>query len=83
MIFQDPMTSLNPLMTIERQIREVLEKRVGMRRSASRARAVELLDLVGIPFPKERLKQYPLRVLGRDAPAGDDRHRARRPSPCS
>ena len=64
MIFQDPMTSLNPLMTIERQITEVLVKRVGMPRSASRARAIELLEMVGIPFPKERLKQYPYEFSG-------------------
>ncbi len=64
MIFQDPMTSLNPLMTIEHQIREVLEKRVGMPRRQSQARAVELLELVGIPFPRERLKQYPYEFSG-------------------
>jgi peptide/nickel transport system ATP-binding protein len=64
MIFQDPMTSLNPLMTIERQICEVLEKRVGIPRRKSRLRAIELLEMVGIPFPKERLKQYPYEFSG-------------------
>jgi oligopeptide/dipeptide ABC transporter ATP-binding protein len=64
MIFQDPMTSLNPLMTIERQIREVLERRLGMPRAQSRPRAIDLLDMVGIPFPKERLKQFPHELSG-------------------
>jgi peptide/nickel transport system ATP-binding protein len=64
MIFQDPMSSLNPLMTVERQIREVLEKRVGMRRHDAKKRAIELLELVGIPSPAERLSQFPFEFSG-------------------
>ncbi|MFP4512827.1 MAG: ABC transporter ATP-binding protein [Acidimicrobiales bacterium] len=64
MIFQDPMASLNPLMTVQGQICEVLEHRLGMDRNAARARAVELLELVGIPFPRERLRQYPYEFSG-------------------
>ncbi len=64
MIFQDPMVSLNPLMTVERQICEVLEKRKGMSRKEARQRAVELLELVGIPYPAERLKQFPYEFSG-------------------
>jgi oligopeptide/dipeptide ABC transporter ATP-binding protein len=64
MIFQDPMVSLNPLMTVEHQICEVLRKRADMDRSAARIRALELLELVGIPAPIERLKQYPHEFSG-------------------
>ena len=49
MIFQDPMTSLNPVLTIGRQITEALELHLNMNREESRARAIELLELVGIP----------------------------------
>src|SRR3954447_17535482 len=49
MIFQDPMTSLNPVLTVSRQIGETLELHLGMNRSAARKRVVELLKLVGIP----------------------------------
>ena len=49
MIFQDPMTSMNPVLTVGRQIREALETHFGMDRKAATARSVELLDLVGIP----------------------------------
>ncbi|KIL34640.1 peptide ABC transporter ATP-binding protein [Cohnella kolymensis] len=59
MIFQDPMTSLNPTMTIGRQITEGLIKHQGLSRSAAKARAVELLSLVGIPNPEARYSQYP------------------------
>lgn len=64
MIFQDAMVSLNPLMTVQRQICEVLEKRRGMHRDAARHRAIELLEMVGIPFPAERLKQMPYEFSG-------------------
>jgi oligopeptide/dipeptide ABC transporter ATP-binding protein len=64
MVFQDPMTSLNPLMTVERQISEVLTKRLGMTRASARQRVIELLDLVGIPSPEERLRQYPFEFSG-------------------
>ena len=52
MIFQDPMTSLNPVLTIGRQIREALEAHFDLRQADGDARAVELLDQVGIPSPK-------------------------------
>jgi oligopeptide/dipeptide ABC transporter ATP-binding protein len=64
MIFQDPMVSLNPLMTVERQITEVLRRRADMSKDAAKARALELLELVGIPAPAERLKQYPHEFSG-------------------
>jgi oligopeptide/dipeptide ABC transporter ATP-binding protein len=64
MIFQDPMTSLNPLMTIQRQIGEVLVKRCGQTPKQARSRAIELLELVGIPSPAERLKQFPYEFSG-------------------
>ncbi len=63
-IFQDPMTSLNPLMRIGDQIGEVLKHHRGMSGKAARNRAVELLDLVGISFPKQRVDQYPYEFSG-------------------
>jgi len=57
MIFQDPMTSLNPVLTIGHQIREVLETHFGMNRDAANARAAELLDHVGIPGAKSRSEE--------------------------
>lgn len=64
MIFQDPMTSLNPTMTIGNQIMEGLIKHQGMSKADARKVAVELLDLVGIPNPEPRLKQYPHQFSG-------------------
>ncbi|HEY4278258.1 MAG TPA: dipeptide/oligopeptide/nickel ABC transporter permease/ATP-binding protein [Conexibacter sp.] len=64
MIFQDPMTSLNPLVPIGRQVGEVLVKHKGMSAQASRRRAEELFELVGIPSPKERLDQFPHELSG-------------------
>ena len=64
MIFQDPMTSLNPVLTIGRQIREALETHFGMERKAADARAAELLDQVGIPSAKSRLRDYPHQFSG-------------------
>ena len=64
MIFQDPMTSLNPYLTIEEQICEVLEVHKGMRRRESRAKAVALLDEVGIAGASRRLKDYPHQFSG-------------------
>jgi oligopeptide transport system ATP-binding protein len=64
MIFQDPMTSLNPVLTIGRQIREALETHFGMDRKAADARSAELLDQVGIPSAKMRLKDYPHQFSG-------------------
>ncbi len=64
MIFQDPMTSLNPYLTIGRQVTEQLERHLGLDRQAARARAVELLGAVGIPNPASRLARYPHEFSG-------------------
>ena len=64
MVFQEPMTSLNPVLTIGRQITEVLEAHQGIDKSASEARARELLELVGIADPMRRLRQYPHQLSG-------------------
>lgn len=59
MIFQEPMSSLNPVHTIEHQIGEVLAIHRGLRPNAAQARTLELLDAVGIPNPRSRLAAYP------------------------
>ena len=64
MIFQDPMTSLNPVLTIGRQIREALEVHFGMDRDQADRRVIELLDQVGIPSARMRLKDYPHQFSG-------------------
>jgi peptide/nickel transport system permease protein len=64
MIFQDPMTSLNPLVPVGRQIGEVLVKHKGMSKAAARKRAEELLEVVGVPSPRRRLDQLPHELSG-------------------
>jgi oligopeptide transport system ATP-binding protein len=64
MIFQDPMSSLNPVLTIGRQIREALETHFDMNRKAADKRAAELLDRVGIPSADQRLRDYPHQFSG-------------------
>jgi oligopeptide transport system ATP-binding protein len=64
MIFQDPMTSLNPVLTIGRQIREALETHFDMKKAPALHRAGELLDQVGIPSAEIRLKDYPHQFSG-------------------
>ena len=64
MIFQDPMTSLNPFLTIEKQMTEVVIQHQGLRRVEARAHAVEMLHAVRIPVPEERIKQYPHEFSG-------------------
>ncbi len=64
MIFQDPMTSLNPVLTIGRQITEALKLHQGMDNEQSRERAVELLTMVGIPMAAQRLDSYPHQFSG-------------------
>ncbi|WP_186424639.1 ABC transporter ATP-binding protein [Pannonibacter sp. I15F10I1] len=63
-IFQEPMTSLNPLHTVERQIEEILKVHRGMGGKAARARVLELLTQVGIPEPESRLGSYPHQLSG-------------------
>ncbi|KPV61177.1 peptide ABC transporter ATP-binding protein, partial [Paenibacillus sp. A3] len=64
MIFQDPMTSLNPTMTIGKQIAEGLIKHQGLSASEARKRAVEILKMVGISNPEGRISQYPHEFSG-------------------
>ena len=64
MVFQDPMTSLNPVFTIERQMGEVLALRFGLDRRAARTRSAAMLQTVGIPDPDSRLDVYPHELSG-------------------
>jgi peptide/nickel transport system ATP-binding protein len=64
MIFQEPMTSLNPVMTIGRQIGEALILHQAMSQKAALKRAIEMLHLVGIPEPQQRVKEYPHQLSG-------------------
>lgn len=64
MIFQDPMTSLNPVMTIGKQIAEGIIKHQGLSKAEAKEKAIELIDLVGISNPKERYRQYPHQFSG-------------------
>lgn len=64
MIFQDPMTSLNPTMKVGMQIMEVLIKHQNMSKQQAKSRAIELLKLVGIPMPDKRVNQYPHEFSG-------------------
>ena len=64
MVFQEPMTSLNPVLTIGRQITETLQQHRGADRATADRRAVELLTLVGIADPERRLRQYPHQLSG-------------------
>jgi oligopeptide transport system ATP-binding protein len=64
MVFQDPMTSLNPVITIGKQLAEPLVEHLDMTEKQARNRSIELLGLVGIPNPAERLKDYPHQYSG-------------------
>jgi peptide/nickel transport system ATP-binding protein len=64
MIFQEPMTSLNPVLTVARQLGETLRLHEGLDRRAAEARAIEMLDLVGIPEPRRRVRNYPHQLSG-------------------
>ncbi|HEY7247866.1 MAG TPA: dipeptide/oligopeptide/nickel ABC transporter permease/ATP-binding protein [Xanthobacteraceae bacterium] len=63
-VFQDPMTSLNPLLTVGTQIGEVLRHHLNISAAAARERSIELLSLVGITAPKRRMAQYPYELSG-------------------
>jgi len=64
MIFQDPMTSLNPFLTIEKQMTEVVRHHQGLRKDEAREHAIEMLRAVRIPDPEERIRQYPHEYSG-------------------
>ncbi len=64
MIFQEPMSSLNPCFTVGFQLGEALKVHMGLDRAARRARSIELLDLVGIPAPEKRLGAFPHQLSG-------------------
>jgi oligopeptide transport system ATP-binding protein len=64
MIFQDPMTSLNPVLTVGRQISEALELHLRLDPGAARRRTIELLDMVGIPSARQRVNDYPHQFSG-------------------
>jgi peptide/nickel transport system ATP-binding protein len=64
MIFQEPMTSLNPVLTVGRQIGETLRLHQGMSRQQAEAKAVEMLELVGIPEARRRVREYPHQLSG-------------------
>jgi oligopeptide transport system ATP-binding protein len=64
MIFQDPMTSLNPVLTIGRQVSEALELHMNMDRSQAMRRSIELLEMVGIPRAEDRVRDYPHQFSG-------------------
>ena len=64
MIFQEPMTSLNPVLSISRQLREPLELHLSMTKQQALSRSVELLEMVGIPDPESRLSSFPHQLSG-------------------
>jgi peptide/nickel transport system ATP-binding protein len=64
MVFQEPMTSLNPVLTVGRQIGETLRLHQGLDKAAAEARAIEMLTLVGIPEPARRVREYPHQLSG-------------------
>jgi oligopeptide/dipeptide ABC transporter ATP-binding protein len=64
MVYQDPMTALNPTMTVGEQVAEPIRVHLGLGKRASLERAAELLDLVGVPKPSQRLKDYPHQLSG-------------------
>ena len=84
MIFQEPMTSLNPVYTCGDQIAEAISLHEGIPRREASDRAVEMLGQVGIPDAEAPGPRVPAPALGRDAPAGHDRHGPLAPTPsCS
>ena len=80
MIFQEPMTSLNPLHTVERQIGEILELHQNLKGDAARARIIDLLDQGRHPRSRDAASRLSAPAVRRPAPARDDRHGARQQS---
>ena len=80
MIFQEPMTSLNPVMTIGEQITEGVQRHERVSSAAARARALELFNKVRIPDPRTQAGRLSASIVRRDAPARDDRHGAGLPA---
>ena len=74
MIFQEPMTSLNPLHSIEKQIGEALILHKGLAAKACRDRVLDLLDLVGVHNAAQRMSAYPHELSGGQRQPGDDCH---------
>jgi oligopeptide transport system ATP-binding protein len=64
MVFQDPLTSLNPVLTIGLQMTEAIQPHLGLDRRAARERAIEMLDLVGLPHARERIDDFPFQFSG-------------------
>ena len=64
MVFQEPMTSLNPVLNVERQLTEALELHLGLSKGAAKAEAVRRLEEVGIPDAPSRARQYPHQFSG-------------------
>lgn len=75
-IFQDPMTSLNPVFTIGNQLMEAILLHTDRNKEQAKERAIEMLTLVGVNEPEKRLKQYPHELSGGMRQRGDDRHGA-------
>ena len=80
MVFQDPFTSLHPMLSVGRQLTEHVRLHLGLAGGAAEARAVELLEEVRLPDPRAGARPLPAPVLRRDAPAHCDRDRARLPA---
>ena len=64
MVFQEPMTSLNPVLSVERQLTEALELHLGMEKKDAQREAISRLEQVGIPDPERRIKQFPHQFSG-------------------
>ncbi|STD22742.1 oligopeptide/dipeptide ABC transporter ATPase [Enterobacter asburiae] len=73
MIFQDPMTALNPVLTIGKQMAEILMRNKGLSKKAAKAAAIVMLEQVGIAEAERPIRPVSPRVQRRDAPEGDDR----------
>ncbi len=81
MVFQEPMTSLNPVLTIGTQVTEGMRRHLGIGRQEAAGRAVDLLRMVGIAEPRAAAHAVPPPLQRRHAPAGDDRGRAQLRAP--